>query len=225
IVLEDSIKKKETFLKQIINTYIKRDIRDFLNIRDTGKFSVFLRTIAAQSSMLCNSNELSNTLRISRKTVDEYLFILENTYIIRRIYPFHRNIRSELSKMPKIFIEDTGIMNLLINGAFSTTVSGELFETSIYSHLRKNINLENVSYWRTTRGQEIDFIVSKNRSLIPIEAKTRFVSSRMSNMKYFLNKYSENKGICVTLGLDLKSTGGSINVVYPWKLLNCIDMD
>ncbi|MGR3219666.1 MAG: ATP-binding protein [Candidatus Anammoxibacter sp.] len=223
IVLEDSIKKKEFFLKQIINTYIKRDIRDFLNIKDTGKFNAFLRTIASQSSMLCNTNELSNTLRMSRKTVDEYLFILENTYIVRRLYPFHKNIRSEISKMPKIFLEDTGIMNLLINGTFSTTISGELFETSVFSYLRKNINLENLHYWRTNRGQEIDFIVSRNRSITPVETKMRFTSSSMSSIRYFHCKYPDSKGVCVTLEFDTESVSKSINIVYPWELLNCID--
>ncbi|GBE37528.1 MAG TPA: ATP-binding protein, partial [Nitrospirae bacterium] len=219
IVLEESVKRKETFLKQILSTYIKKDIRDFLNIRDTGKFSNFLRMLAGQSSGLCNSNELSNTLKMSRKTIDEHLFLLENTYVIRRLYPFHRNIRSELSKMPKIFIEDTGIMNLLINGTFSTTVTGKLFETSIYSCLRKNINIETLYYWRTNKGQEIDFIVTEGKRLIPIEVKSKFVHSGMSGLRYFLNAYPASKGLCVTLDHGIKWDNEQVKIVYPWRLL------
>lgn len=219
IVLEDSVKRKETFLKQILSTYIKKDIRDFLNIRDTSKFSNLLRALAGQSSGLCNSNELSNTLKMSRKTIDEHLFLLENTYVIRRLYPFHRNIRSELSKMPKIFIEDSGIMNLLINGAFSTTVTGELFETSVYSCLRKNMDIEALYYWRTNKGQEIDFIVAEGKRLIPIEVKSKFVPSGMSSLKYFLNAYPASKGLCVTLDHEIKWNNEQVKIVYPWRLL------
>ncbi|MFQ5901727.1 MAG: ATP-binding protein, partial [Thermodesulfobacteriota bacterium] len=218
IVLEYSVKRKETFLKQIISTYIKKDIRDFLNIRNPGKLNNLLKVLAAQSSGLININELSNTLGLSRKTIDEYLFLLENTYIIRRLYPFHRNIRSELSKMPKIFIEDTGIMNLLIHGIFSTVVSGELLETSVFSNLRKNIDIENLHYWRTNKGQEVDFIITSEKGLVPIEVKTRFLPAKLSGLKYFLNAYSLKEGVCTILDHGVKSSIDWVKTLSPWLL-------
>jgi len=221
IVLEESIKRKEIFLKQIISTYIKRDIRDFLNIRDPGKFNNLLRMLASQSSQLINVHELSNTLGISRKTVDEYLFLLENTYIIRRIYPFHQNIRTELSKMPKVFMEDTGIMNILINGTFSSTVSEELLETSVFSTLRKNIEIESLHYWRTSKGQEVDFVIASGKDIIPIEIKARSPHTLPSGLRYFLRAYSLEEGVCVVL-----DEGGGrhrrpewLEIVSPWMLL------
>ena len=219
IVLEDSVKKKETFLKQIISTYIKKDIRDFLNIRNPGKFNNLLKMLASQSSKLVNINELSNTLGLSRKTIDEYLFVLENTYIVRRLAPFHRNVRSELSKMPKIFIEDTGIMNLLINGVFSSVVSGELLESAIFSDLRKNIEPEKLYFWRTNKGQEVDFIISDNKRLLPIEVKSRFLRTGLAGLKYFLKAYSLKCGLCATLDAGANSNTDRVETVSPWLIL------
>ncbi|MDP2808350.1 MAG: ATP-binding protein, partial [bacterium] len=113
IVLTDSIEAKEKYLQQIIDTYVKKDIRDLGNIRDPAKFNGLLAALAGQSGSLLNVTELANTARLSRQTVEQYLFILENTFVIRLLRPYSRNLRSELFKTPKIFFMDPGIMQML----------------------------------------------------------------------------------------------------------------
>ncbi|MDD5090477.1 MAG: ATP-binding protein, partial [Candidatus Wallbacteria bacterium] len=98
VVLTPSASAKEKYLQQIIDTYLKKDIRDLAAIRDIGKFNKLLEALAAQSGQLLNVTELANTCRIARQTVENYLTILEHTYVIRLIRPFYRNLRSELSK-------------------------------------------------------------------------------------------------------------------------------
>lgn len=100
-----------------------------------------------------------------------------------------------------------------------TTVTGELFETSVYSCLRKNINIETLYYWRTNKGQEIDFIITEGKRLIPIEVKSKFVPSGMSSLRYFLNAYPASKGLCVTLDSGIKWDNDRVKIVCPWRLL------
>lgn len=226
IVLEDSVPKKEVFLKQIINTYINKDIREFLNIREPGKLRNLIRALAAQTTGLCNILELSNTLKISRKTVEEYIFILENTYIVKRVPPFHENLRSELSKMAKIYFEDTGLMNIILHGTFSPSLlfTGEVFENSIFSILRKNLDNNSLYFWRTNKGQEVDFVVVDKGRKYPIEVKTTFSGRRMSGLKYFVKNYQLTEGWCVTVNADPNWKGKGVRAIYPWELLSNLNL-
>ncbi len=217
IVLENSTMKKEKKLQQIISTYVKADIRDLGNIRDIQKFNNFIRILSSQTGGQLNISELSRTVGISMPTVEEYLFMLENTYIIRRVYPFFQNVRSELSKMPKIFFEDTGLVNLMENLRFSSKVTVEMFENAVFSEIRKVISLENLKYWRTNKQQEIDFIIN-GENLMPIEVKLNLTSfTGLSSLKYFHDNYKTSKAYVVSLSKP-KETSEFIEVLYPWEV-------
>jgi len=228
IVLENNVAKKEIKLKQMINTYIKRDIRDLAEIRELDKFNNLIKVLSVQAGSLLNITELSNTLRLSKKTVEDYIFFLENTYIIRRVRPFYKNIRSELSKMSKIFFEDTGLMNLLANKTFSQNSTGNMLENSIYSQLRKNLDVESLYFWRTNRGQEVDFVVDfttreKETNLIPIEAKSLFLNKYTTHIRYFKNNYGPKKAYfcCLSKGEDCRYP--DIEIIYPWQILSSLE--
>ncbi|MEF2175719.1 MAG: ATP-binding protein, partial [Candidatus Absconditabacteria bacterium] len=140
ITLTDNIEFKEKYITQIIGAYIKKDIRDLGKIKDIDKFNKLLELLASQSGNLVNISELSNTLNIHKQTVEKYLFLLENTYIIRLVNPFYSNLRNELFKTPKIFFIDTGIMNLLWMKSLPKEILGNIFETCIFSeYLKSNI--------------------------------------------------------------------------------------
>lgn len=221
IVLDDNVEKKEMKLKQIINTYIKKDIRDMAEIRDIEKFNGLVKILAGQTGNLVNILELSNTIGLAKKTIEEYLFLLENTYIIRRIKPFHKNIRSELTKMPKVFFEDTGMANILANKTFSLKVDGSLLENSVYSELRKNLSIDDIYFWRTNKKQEVDFIVdyidkNKRRKLAALEVKNIFLNKYTTNLRYFRKEYKEaNVYFCC---MEKKDDAKEIAAIYPWQV-------
>lgn len=220
IVLENDTYKKEVKLKQIINTYIRKDIRDIGNIKNIVKFNRLLRILASQSGKLLNISELANTVGISKQTVEQYIFILENTFILKLINPFHKNIRSELTKMPKIFFEDTGIMNILINRGFNKNITGEIFETGIFSLIRKNVDDESLYFWRTNKKQEIDFIFNNSNLLIPLETKIRFLNKHKTSLFYFKNIYSIKDVYVCSLEKGEGSEYDFLKVLYPWELYN-----
>ena len=210
IVLEDSEEKKITYLSQIINTYVKKDIRDIGNIRNINSFNKLLEILASQSAKMFNTVELSSTIGISRDTVAEYLDLLENTFIIKRISPFHANIRSELTKNQKIFFLDTGMMHLLWLKEFPKVIQGNVFETFVFLELMKT--QKKINFWRTKNKQEVDFIVN-NKTMHAIEAKYSFEDS--SSLKFFTEKY-HCKGFIVGLKGDKnKQKQGK----YIWELL------
>lgn len=223
IVLTPEIDKKETYLQQIIDTYINNDIRDIGNIRHVDKFNKLVRILASQSGELLNVSELSNTTKISRQSVEEYLFILENTYIIRMLQPFSKNIRSELFKTPKVFFLDTGIMSMLRQKALPVEVSGEMFETAILSDMVKDINKKSLFFWRTQDKKEIDFVVQDNSSLTAIEAKLNATKCSLTPMRYFDNFYTPNLKFCVCLKGSVKQNEINFTACRPWELIRLVN--
>ena len=224
IVLEKEIQKKEMLLQQIIDTYIRKDIRDIGDIRDINKFNILLEILASQSGNIINVNELASTARISRQTVEHYLFLLENTYIIRLVRPYSRNIRSELIKSPKVFLYDSGITSLLWIKTFPNTILGSLFETSVFSELVKTTKKSEIYYWRTKDKKEIDFILRKENTLSPIEVKLSAIHLKNTAINYFTKNYACEKSYCISLNIE----GGKkedVEFLYPWEIDSIIGED
>jgi len=201
-------------LQQIIDTYIRKDIRDLADIKDIDKFNNLLEVLASQSGNMLNVTEMSNTCKIAKSTVERYLFIIENTYIIKLVHPYSKNIRSELFKVPKIYFYDTGLMQMLWLKNLQKEIIGNVFETSIFSELVKIYDKDAVLYWRTKDKKEIDFIVRKNNSYIPIEAKLNFNQFNPVAIRYFQEKYHINKYNVVGLAGDMRGK----EYIYPWSL-------
>ena len=221
VVLTANTELKELYLRNIIEKYIYKDIKDLANIKDIKKFNNLLVFLASQVGQLVNTQELSNTLKLARQTIEEYLFILENTYIVKIVYPFHKNIRGELTKMPKIYFEDTGILNMLKNSKISPRIDGVLFENSAYNCLSRYFDIQNIHFWRTAAKQEIDFIINDKNNIIPIEVKLSYQEKMIKNLFYFGNKYKIYNLYCLTHNQML---GGNEKVkqLYPWETMKIV---
>ena len=192
------------------------DIRDLANIRHIQKFNKLIETLAAQCGQLLNITELANTAGISRPTVENYLFILEQTYVIQLLRPFSRNIRAELFKTPKVFFHDTGIAHLLWLKTFPKTILGSMLENAVFGELRKDRELGEFFYWRTQDGKEIDFIVPRREGILPVEVKIAASKIRRSALQYFHERYKAQRSICLALGGKVK-TDDLFEVRYPWE--------
>jgi hypothetical protein len=220
IVLEKNISKKEAYLNQIINTYIKKDIRDLANLKDIDGFNKLVEVLAAQTGNLFKVAELANTTGLARQTITEYLFLLENTYLIKIVKPYHGNLRSELFKTAKLYFIDHGIANLLANKSFPEIISGHIFETAVFSELLKNFGGENIRFWRTNTKQEIDFILKNGNKIMPIEVKLNINSFNQKILNYFINNYKITEGKVVYLNGEIKNDAKftEISFNYPWDI-------
>lgn len=218
IVLEKNASNKETYLQQVVDTYIRKDIRDLAHIKDVGKFNKLLDILAAQCGQLVNILELSNTAKLSRQTVEDYLFLMENTYVIKLLRPFSRSIRSELFKMPKVFFYDTGIANLLWLKTFPREIIGNMFETSVFSEIIKDRRKKELFFWRTQDKKEIDFIIKDGQEFIPVEAKLSSLRLNLTALNYFRKKYKNKRSFCVSLNIDKPAKAG-VEYRYPWQAI------
>jgi len=214
IVLTRELEKKERYLQQIIDTYVKKDIRDLANVKDLDKFNKLLEALSSQSGQLLNVAELSNTVNIAKQTVEKYLFILENTYLIRLVRPFSGNLRSELFKTPKIFFYDTGLMQMLWLRALPKELIGNVFETSVFSELVKKYGKDSVYYWRTKDKKEIDFVLKDRKGTLPIEVKLRFEHFKPAATTYFMTQYNRRTYKVVSLNGAPRDE----HQVYPWDI-------
>lgn len=218
IALEDSVEVKETLLKQITNTYLRKDIRDLANISDINKFNKLLKILASQSGSMLNVLELSNTVDIARETLEKYLSILENSYVIKIVTPFYRNIRSELTKMPKVYFEDLGLKNIITKGNLASTFEGSDLEAVVFSLLRKNLDVEKIHFWRTTFKNEIDFVVENKTRLAAYEVKINARNKDRLTLLTFKKHYPETDAYLVGLDFIDQKLLGDVHFLYPWQV-------
>jgi hypothetical protein len=216
-LLTPELDRKEKYLQQIIDTYIRKDIRDLAEIKDVNRFNHLLEMLASQSGNMLNITELSNTCDLARQTIERYLFLLEQTYILRLVRPFSRNLRSEIIKTPKVFFYDTGLMQMIWLKRLQTELLGSVFETSLFSELVKQTRVNDVTYWRTTDKKEIDFVLKGSNGLLPVEVKKHFPHMIPSVFKSFWQ--TESLGAQTPFWVvGLYGEPATPQMIYPWQL-------
>ena len=163
-----------------IQTYLERDVRTLRQLGDLTTFQSFLRLLAAQSGQLFNMASFSRDLGIAVNTVKAWLSILEASFQVVIVRPFHANVGKRLVKTPKIYFGDTGTLCHLSGlrdseHAAKGPMGGVLFETAVLAEIRRTIvhsgQVPEIYFWRTSIGSEVDFVVAINGLLIPIEVK------------------------------------------------------
>lgn len=162
-------------LQDIYNSYIQKDIKSLIKGEDISAYNNLLKVLASQAGNLLNINELSNTLKIGRRHVLKHLDILEQTFIIKLLRPFYSNKRTEISKMPKLYLLDSGIINFALGNFGQIALRpnlGSFIENFVFNEIIKYKPIQyRVYFWRTKLGTEIDFILEGNDELIPVEVK------------------------------------------------------
>lgn len=224
VVLENDEIKKKKYLIQVIDTYIRKDVRDLANITDIKKFNGMLKILASQSGQILNMPSLSRETNLSLPTLQKYLSILEETYVIKLIAPFSNSPSVEISKNPKIFMYDSGLQSILWLNNFQGTLIGSVFETNIFGELAKKYGRNNVHFWRNKQQKEIDFIIElDNLKMLPIEVKTNFAQFSQKSLNTFLKKYKQS--LASETGkpekwnvIALEGEKTIENMLYPWEI-------
>lgn len=202
IVLENTYEKKEKLLAEIVSSYIYKDIRSLFDVPDITKFNKLVKVVARQIGSLVNVSEIARTVGISRNTVQNYLSILEGSFLIVSIPPYSKSVHIEVRKAKKIYWLDNGLRNYLI-GDLSVSHSrgdiGFLLENVICAGLLKRMrSLDSLYYWRTKDRTEVDFVFKSGRRLIPIEVK---ISGRIHRgFTNFMKRYKIAFGFIAHLG-------------------------
>lgn len=176
-VINNQGNERET-LKNLVNSYLYRDILAFSDIRKPEVLEKLLQALALQLGSEVNYNELSGLIGINKTTVQKYIEILEKGYVVFRLNSFSRNLRNEIKQNRKIYFYDNGIRNMII-GNFSQldlrVDKGALWENFLVSERRKqNLYKDTFAkmyFWRTKQQQEIDFVEECNGKIVGFEFK------------------------------------------------------
>ena len=179
VILEENPQKKSILLREILSSYIEKDVSGFLRIRQATAFNNLIRLLASQVGGLVNKTEICNTLGIRFETLNFYLDILKNTFIFDFIQPFFQNVRKEISKSPKVYAKDMGIVYYALKRKFDeyALIPGEIIENFVYRELMERFIESDIHFYRTLSGAEIDFVVE--------DKKFYLIESKFSNQKRF----------------------------------------
>lgn len=164
-----------------IATYIERDIRQLIQIKDLSLFQKFLRLSAGRTGQILNMQNLANDTGVSQTTIREWLTILEASYIIYFLQPYFSNVRKRLVKSPKLYFYDTGIVCFLLGIEKESQLAthylkGNIFENFVVSEIIKyrfnKVKSNNLNFYRDSSGNEVDVIYNIADAIVPIEIKS-----------------------------------------------------
>ena len=164
-----------------VSTYLERDVRQLLAVRDLGQFQRFVRMCAARSGQLLNLAALGADCGISAVTARQWLSVLETSYLCFQLPPYHANFGKRLTKTPKLYFLDVGLMAWLLGirdaASLAThAVRGALFETWVVSELvKRRFNAgqrADLYFWRDNAGHEVDLVYETPQGLQGVEIKS-----------------------------------------------------
>lgn len=194
----------QQLLSSIAGSYLYKDLLQYQGIRKPEFLEKILVALALQLGSEVNYNELANTLRIDRTTVEQYINLLEKTYVIFKLNPFSRNLRNEFTTGRKIYFYDNGIRNALIGDFKPVELRqdiGQLWENFCISERIKQHSYEQWygkhHFWRTYQQQEIDLIEEKDGKISIFEFKWN-VNKKGHLPKTFTNNYDVENQLIVT---------------------------
>ena len=191
VTATDEDEKKEV-LKNLVNLYLLRDVRDIIGLADDYAIVQLIRSLALQIGNVLVYQELQNATGQSAAAVRKYLNMLEKTYVLSLVRPYFTNKRLELVKNPKVYFIDTGLRNAVV-GHFQPLVlrsdKGALYENHVFSERIKADR--QVKFWRTKSGAEVDFVID---SSVPVEVKSHLSGPVIGKSLYsFIEKYRPEK--------------------------------
>jgi len=178
-IYQDHLDPTRTY-RQYLETYLERDVRQLIQLKDLKTFQHFLKLCAGRIGQLLNQNNLATELGVSSHTIKHWLSILEASYVIFRLNPYASNISKRLVKMPKLYFTDTGLASYLLdienpNQLMRDPLRGQLFENMVVIEFvkhRLNQGLDpKLYFYRDSKGNEVDLIFKSGHQLTPIEIK------------------------------------------------------
>ncbi len=169
------------WLSSYITTYVERDVRQISRVVDLMQFQRFMRLMAARCGQLLNLNAVAADLGVAQTTARDWLAVLEASYIVFRLAPYHTNFGKRLVKSPKLYFHDTGLAARLLGISSAATMNlhpmrGALFENMLIGeyvkHLRHRGLPHTPYFWRDNIGTEIDLLIEADGVLWPLEMKS-----------------------------------------------------
>jgi predicted AAA+ superfamily ATPase len=213
--------RPESVLYELVEAFVIRDASDLFRIDDLDAFRRLLKLLAAQTGNLSNVSDWAAVCGVSRTAIGNYLSILEESHVVQIVPPFIGGKRAEISKRPKLYFRDTGILNA-VRGQFvpfdEHPNRGALFENWVAAELAKHGSRltpsESLRFWRTKSKAEIDFVVETGDGITGIEVKaTKMNLPKLARSSHsFIEAYSPKVFYVVNLTLEAEQHIGETTV-------------
>jgi len=186
IALTMGEQSKIQLLDDIYKTYLLRDVRSYVKNEDTVGFNKLLVMLASQIGNMINIHELANTTGLAYRKCEDYIFLLEQMFIIKLVQPFFTNKRKVISKMKKVYFTDIGLRNIISANFIkldSRTDSGAIFENFVFLELMRKIpSYAKIYFYHTKDGSEVDFLIDDLKNKYAVETKFK-PFAKMINLK------------------------------------------
>ncbi len=216
-----------------LRTYVERDVRQLKNIADLNTFERFLKLCAGRTGQLLNMSALAIETGVDNKTIASWISVLENSFILYRLQPHHRNFNKRVVKMAKLYFYDTGLACSLLGIQNASQLqyhplSGSLFENFIVGELTKSrcnhAMGNNLYFWRDNVGHEIDVIIDKGTRLYPLEIKSgqTVTPEYFRNLVFWQSITGDTPATVVYAGTNRQQRSNGVEVI-PWRELDSID--
>ncbi len=218
-----------------ITTYIERDVREIMAIKDLTTFSRFLRLCAGRTGQILNASSLASDTGINHNTARSWLSLLEASFIITLLQPHYKNFNKRLIKAPKLFFCDPGLACHLLGIEKAEQVAthpllGALFETFAVTELLKqrlnNVRKPCLYYWRDNAGHEVDILFETPAGIIPIEVKVGATIQRefYKNINYYRSLNNQSlPGIVIYGGNEQQIRSDGLSILGFSKIGNLLD--
>lgn len=190
--------KPSIFYTNYIQTYIEKDVTELLNIKDLKLFRTFISLCAGRAGQLLNYSSLANDCNISHNTAKAWLSILESSYIIFMLPPFHENYNKRLVKTPKLYFYDTGLLSYLLgirnaNEIDENRLKGQIFENMMVAEYQKQNHHcylhKDFYFWQDSNANEVDLLTKHQNGFYIYEIKATETLS--NNLFKELDKFEE----------------------------------
>ncbi|HEY4527264.1 MAG TPA: DUF4143 domain-containing protein, partial [Candidatus Paceibacterota bacterium] len=203
VVAAQGASLKEDILKNLATNYLYKDVFTFESIRNPRVFEQLVKLLALQIGSLVSVNELSRELGIARATIEKYLRLLEQSYVIKIVRAFSRNPRNEIKKAFKVYFVDVGVRNAVIDNVAHIETRddrGHVFENFFLIERAKRAATDpfgpGIYFWRSRAGAEVDVIEDAGGVINAYECK--WGSADASSLAIFLKAYPNAQTAIVT---------------------------
>lgn len=197
VVSLPSKEEKVQKLSGLVSAYLRKDIKIWSYVANTLEVKRLFSLLASQAGSQLSVSQLASDTNMGVSAVSNRLDLLQNTFMIHALPPFFANKQKEIVKSPKIFLSDTGIRNMLLGSASvipQTNDFGMLAENFVVTEiLKRQTALEHIYFWRTRQGQEVDIVLKREDTLIPIEVKGGNQKTIPSGLRSFIRTYKPKK--------------------------------
>ena len=213
-------------LGDYFETYIERDLRQLITIKDLNLFQRFIKLCAGRVGQLLNVNSLGNDAGVSHTTAKNWLSILEASYILFFLQPYHRNVSKRLVKSPKLYFYDVGLAAFLLGIENAKQLSrdplrGSLFENLVIAEaLKYRFNQgkrSNLYFYRDNKGNEVDLILTNEPDLFPIEIKAGMTIARdyFKGLNHFAKLFPDSipNGSGLVYGGETEQQRSNVSIV------------